>query len=264
MQLRSRNTTHNRTTGQSNKPTVMKLRSGTTLRSDVTILQQLDPDELYTILCGCLHEKIDDQHNHPVTHDINNLIYTLRLYETFNKHLRRLYNVGTNRSVHSFIIVSFKKTIELMSNIIAITYKQSSIEYTDYTKGLIVKTLYKLNQVLSKLRFMLELMECECDYITKLLQISIEKKGEKILDKDSIEARTYYCYRYLYKSKGYDNYNISSYADGKYCKVENYNYHLKGNASKDVNDDLLIKDYKKMFELNETTDRYDIVAYDNE
>jgi hypothetical protein len=226
---------------------------------------QLRTDETaHPILLSDMFANLADQETNPVSSDINNLIYTLRLYDTMHNYLRSDYiNTDNNVTDNRFIILTFEKTINLISQMISKTYSYESIEYTDYTKILIVKTMYKLNEVLLTLRYLLSRMEYESDYISAFLQISIDKKREKILDKKSIEARVYYCYRYLYKSQEENNYNISSYADGKYTEVEIYDHYFKENASNDENDDLLIKeDYKKWFVCEETTDRYDIVAYD--
>jgi hypothetical protein len=255
-------------TEQSNQLINIQLRSGTTLCSEVNWEQQLEPHEFITIANISLRQKMNDQMKHPISSDINNLIYILRLYETFHKHLRRVFDFSNidieKRGFYPLIIVSFDHTLDIRCQLIRETYKMKSIEYTDYTKGLIVKLMYKINEMISTLRYVLSQMECQTDCTTELLQISIDKKGEEILDKDSIEAKTYYCYRYLYKSQVENNYNISSYADGKHTEVEIYDYYFKENTSKDEKDDLLIKDYEKWFVFKATTDRYDIVAYDNE
>jgi hypothetical protein len=209
-----------------------------------------------------LNKRIDDQKNHPVSLDINNIIYALRVYESLDIYLDSICNISN--SLHNrFVIVAFQKCVQTLSELIQKTYRVESIKYSDYTKGLIVKTLYKVDDMLTRVGYMLRDLEYDSDYISDLLQISIDKKGEEILDKDSFEARVYYCYRYFYKWQDADKYNIFTYADGHYSEVEIYDYYFKENASKDEQDDLLLKNgYVKWFVCAETTDRYDIVAYD--
>jgi hypothetical protein len=234
----------------------VQLRSGTTLyNEEETVKQTFEKAMLETLTI---------QKKYPVSSDINNLMYTLKLYEALHNYLRGDYiNTNTNPPHNRFIVISLHKTIELMSQLIAKTYGLESIHYSNYTKTLIIKTLYKLHEVLLTLRYVFSRMEDESDYIRELLKLSIDKKGEKILNKSSIEAKVYYCYRYFYKSRIENNYNISSYEDRKCTEVEIYNYHFKENVSKYENDDLLIKaDYKQWFVCEETTDRYDILPYD--
>jgi hypothetical protein len=223
--------------------------------NDLTNTPKFKPDLL---------EKLYEQEKYPVHLNINNLVCVLRLYDTIYNYLKHDYiNVGKNDSHNRFIIVAFVKTINLTSELIGKTYKKASIKYTDHAKTLIVLTLYKLNEVLMTLKHLLPRMEYESNYISGLLQVSIDKKGTEILDKNSIEAKVYYCYRYFYKSHEVNNYNISSYAVIKNTEVEIYDYYFKENSSKDINDDLFIeKDYKRWFGCEDVTNVYDDLPYD--
>jgi hypothetical protein len=210
-----------------------------------------------------MKDRLAEQDKYPVSLDINNLIYTLNLYDMLYLSLND-YDKEDNDSYDRFIITLFEKTLQLMSQLIEKTYKPAAIHYTDHTKGLIVNTLYKMHEVFLIVRYKLSRKEHESDYISGLLDISIEEKGEKIYDKKSIEAKVYYCYRHFYQSEECNNYEISSYTDGTYSEVEIYDYYFKGNVENDVNDDLFInEDYKKWFVCEETTDRYDNWAYNN-
>jgi hypothetical protein len=239
----------------------MKLRSGTTFSTREELSERTGKNDLIERKKDLI-ERVKDLINNPTSLDIDNLIYGLRLYESLDIYLDSVCSTIANSSYNRLIIVNFWKSIEMLCQLIGITYTKASIEFTDYTKGLLVKTMYKINDTLTRLGYMLRDMEYGSDYIYDLLQISINKKGEEI-DKESIEASVYYCYRYFYKSQQEDSYNISSYADGQYTEVEIYDYYFKENASKDKEYDLLIKNgYNKWFVCAETTDRYDIAAYD--
>jgi hypothetical protein len=242
----------------------MQLRSGTIIDRVMTtnenVKQSFDYQKEKT------QQRLKDQKNNPVSLDINNLIYTLRTYETIDKLLSCESMKDTaayNNSNARLILVLFEKTLQLMSQLIEKTYKTASLEYTNYTKGLIVKTLYKLREVFIVIRYKLSCMEYTSDYISELLEISLEKRGKKILNTKSIQATAYYCYRHFYKSQEENCYDMSTYADGEYTEVEIYDYYFKGNTSKDVINDLFInEDYKRWFVLRESIDRYDNDAYD--
>jgi len=239
----------------------MQLRNGTTVGAKTVGKNSNKKNKKFE---KTLRQHLDDQAKNPVSSgNMDNLIYTLRLYETMAETFVD-YNDDNVDSHDRFVITAFVKTIQLMSTLTDYTYKTASLEYTDYTKGLIVKTMYKLHEVFVTLRYMLSQKEHDSDYISGLLQISIDENGEKIFNKNSIEAKAYYCYRHFYKSQEENSYDISSYADGVYTEVEIYDYYFKGNPSKDVKDDVLInQDYKKWFENEETTDRYDNLAYNS-
>jgi hypothetical protein len=242
----------------------MQLRSGTKLNNAIEntpkIMGELTDNQIFELN---MKHRLADQLNYPVSVGINNLIYTLNLYDMLYISLND-YDKEDNDSYDRFVITLFEKTLQLMSKLIEKTYKHASIQYTDHTKALIVNTLYKMREVFLIVRYKLSCKEHESDYISELLDISIYEKGEKIFDKKSIEARVYYCYRHFYQSEESNNYDISSYADGTYSEVDIYDYYFKGNVEKDVNNDLLInEDYKKWFVCEETTDRYDNWAYNN-
>lgn len=238
----------------------MQLRSGrTTLNheknTEISLIK-----ELITTVDKTIDELLDEHKKKPVSLDINNLKHTLTLFQTMRATVYQNVRDDNTASGDRFALISYATTLRLMGDIIKYTYTHASLDYSDYTKGLFVKTIYELREAFLITRTILSHRKCESDYIEKLLQISIDQKGQQISDARSWEARAYYCYRHFYKSNEANNYDIGSYANGNYTDVEIYDYYFKGNAGKDVNSDLLInEDYKKWFP--DEKDIYDTTVY---
>ena len=239
----------------------MKLRSGRATDKGASSI--IDNYNKFSI---SVKEKLYIYEKNPCSKSIKNLKYIMYVYNQIDEEFFEILNneelSNIRFSIVNFILILYKKTLELMSGLIGKTYDKKSTKYDSSTKEMIVKTLYKMRNVFIKLRKLLYDMEEESECIKSLLDVSVKKAGKTIKDKSSTEALAYYCYSHLYGNEEYNRYNISSYEDGEYSYEEIYDYYFGANIEKYIEDDMFIReDYKYWFTYNEITDNYHLYGY---
>ena len=239
----------------------MKLRSGRATDKGASSI--IDKYNKFSI---SVNEKLYIYEKNPCSKSIKNLKYIMYIYNQIDEEIFEILNneelSNIRFSTVNFILILYKKTLELMSDLIGKTYDKKSTKYDSSTKEMIVKTLYKMRNVFIKLRKLLYDMEEESECIKSLLDVSVKKAGKSIKDKNSMKALAYYCYSHLYGNDEINRYDIHTYEDGEYSYEEIYDYYFGDHINKNIEDDMFIRDdYKYWFTYKATTDKYHLYGY---
>lgn len=245
----------------------MKLRSGTIVTTDNRKkCASSSSNNNINKYSETLKDKLYMCEKYPCSTSIKNLNYIERVYEQINEeYFELLEGVEYSKMPNSIVnltMIKYKKTLELMSDLIGKTYDKKSEEYDNSTKEMIVKLLYKMRKVFVRLRRILYEMEDESKYIKTLLNVSVENAGKPIKDTSSMEALVYYCYSHLYGNEEINRYDIHTYEDGVYGYGEIYDYYFGGHIEMNIEDDMFIRDdYKYWFVYKETIEKYNLYGY---
>ena len=209
--------------------------------------------------CKMLKDALKDCEENPVCVSFKNLRFTLWMYEFMDYYLPVYYDLlNLNSKKEKLLLVTYKKTITLMSDLVRKTYEPGSTSYDAYDKELLVRLLYTLRKTFIWSRSKLQDVEKKSPVMQEYLREVKNREGERIKEKNTNAALTYYCYRHLYNSIEENEYEIQTYEDGNYTYEEIYDYYFGENIKKESDDDLLIKkDYEIWFEDEENTERYE-------
>jgi hypothetical protein len=232
----------------------MKLRSGTIIKDETP-----KSVKSYTTRVKVL---IDRYSKNPCSKSMKNLNHIIQIYILTNDDLYNIYKDMNPHEMPRYILVCYKKTLEMMSDLIGKTYTEESKNYNRETKELIVKTIYTMHVSFTTLRKILYEVEVESEYMKNLLKVSKENAGHPIEDKSSDEALAYYCYSHLYRNKEMKGYEIHTYDSGEYTYEEIYDYYFSANINNNLEDDLFIRDdYSRWFIDEEYISHYYINGY---
>jgi len=195
-----------------------------------------------------LQKKLNTCNNHSNNKSIKSLKYILRLYTKMDETFYEIYTYRGRDKITDLNLTTYKKTLELMCQLIGKTYTKKAEDYDKYEKELIVKTLYKMHIIFIKLQDVLLDLEYESTYMKELLRVCEKNAGKLIKDKESKEALAYYCYSHLYGSNNLNRYNMNTYEDGEYSYEEIYDNYYGENINNNIKDDVFIEeDYKRWF-----------------
>ena len=229
---------------------IMKLRSGTTIKSTKT-----NNTSKIDISLNKITEALNIHKTCEKT--ISNMKYIKTIYNTLDDEFFVLYKDMNEKKMVRFIIILYKKTLQLMSDLILKTYDNKSLSYTCSEKEMIVTLLYKMNEVFIHIRSLMYDLINSSDYMKTLLKTSEENKGKPIEDTDSLEAQAYYCYSHLYCNNERNKYDIHTYEDGEYTYEVIYDYYYGNNPNKNDADDIFVReDYGQWFEVENNISHY--------
>ena len=254
----------------------MKLRSGTTIISKKTNNKSKIDISLNKITDALKIHKNSEK-------TIENLKHIKTIYNILNDEFFVLYKDMSEIKMVRFVITIYKKTLQLMSDLILKTYDNKSLSYTCSEKEMIVTVLYNMNEVFIRIRGLMHDLIDSSDYMKKLLKTSEENKGKPIEYRNSLEAQTYYCYSHLYCNNEINEYNIHTYEDGKYTYEDGkytyedgkytyedgkytyeeiYDYYYGNNPNKNEDDDIFVfEDYGRWFEYEDNISHYNEGGY---
>lgn len=197
----------------------------------------------------------------PCSKSVKNLKYVWMIYTKLEEEFIGIYKHMERLAMLKYVLVSYKKTLQLMSEIIGKTYNKESIDYDEETKEMIVKILYKMFIVFLEFRGILYEQE-DTYHMKELLKESEENAGKKIEDEKSPEALAYYCYSHLYGNNEVNRYEIKTYEDQEYSYEEIYDYYFGNNINKNPKDDLFIReDYERWFVYEGSISHYNEKGY---
>ena len=239
----------------------MKLRSGTMVTTD-NVKKGGIVFNKYDKFSRSVKQKLEMCEKYPCSKSIKNLKYIMCVYVQIDEEFFELLKDEIPVSVVILILIMYKKTLELMSDLIGKTYDKKSAEYDSSIKEMIVKLLYKMRTVFTRLRRIMYDIEEGSKYIKDLLNECVENAGKLIDDKNSTKALAYYCYSHLYGNDEINRYAIHTYEDGEYSYEEIYDYYFGDHINKNIEDDMFIRDdYKYWFTYKATTDKYHLYGY---
>ena len=92
---------------------------------------------------------------------MKNLNHIIQIYILTNDDLYNIYKDMNPHEMPRYILVCYKKTLEMMSDLIGKTYTEESKNYNRETKELIVKTIYTMHVSFTTLRKILYEVEVE-------------------------------------------------------------------------------------------------------